>query len=701
MLTIPSAVEDALKNGAQKNFRVHFPNGERADITNDNIVSESVSFTESICSQSELKFGLAEASVLEFETVGVENIRGVEIEASDEVEYGNGLTYSIPYGRFIVDECKRQTNLEHRKIVAYSRGAVGNEVFTSIENYRRNTPVSTNTPLEILALPSALMNLSIKGKFEAFNYLDCTDETTISVTFTQILPNCELEFSGVRNIWHGGFLYFEYGAPLYSTDELIHEVESITHNPDVLDALSENYNAFKDGICYFPKGNINIGKANLQLTSNSFYIDTSGIDSTSDAKTGILTAVYVNGTRFEIRSANSYKAFEASNSAYIFSYNKLYIPRKKASTGKYICEPVDYTMYEILVGCIETLGCFGRNKRDGGFDIISLNDNFASPDYTLTKSDYSQCWYEEAPTLPYGKVECFYKDLNGDDAHISKRIQNVNPCLVYDLTNNAFVKNTRFSSAQIQTLIDIFASNVTNISYIAADISAVGLPFLEAGDVIEVNVGNNETIKTFIEKRTISGVQALFDDISAEANEDYIGEWVEEEETALMLIENGLYQNGFSFVGKAYRSEINTSNGVTGTPTVTENYTGGVVRAYHSATASNGNRACSICSNAKIDLTEYSTLHIEYNYSTWHASTTNTYVAFVVPTSTMSSQGYAVSKSYEVCHITSQGEFSYNGIAEIDISSLTGEYYIGADITYRPGSSNGYTDMQIKNMWLE
>lgn len=87
MLSIPDSVKTLFKtDGVRKNFRVHFPNGEYSDITNENVVQESVKFTESLCSQDVFKFGLAEASVLEFESVGIGNMYGMTIEASIEID---------------------------------------------------------------------------------------------------------------------------------------------------------------------------------------------------------------------------------------------------------------------------------------------------------------------------------------------------------------------------------------------------------------------------------------------------------------------------------------------------------------------------------------------------------------------------------------------------------------------------------------
>ena len=143
MLNIPNSVKNLFKtDGVYKNFRVHFPNGEMADITNENVVQESVKFTESLCSQSTFKFGLAEASVLEFETVGIGNMYGMTIEASVEIDCsslsaGDKATiaagtwdgtwdavnevFAVPYGTFRVQSCPRDhQSMAHRKVTAYT-----------------------------------------------------------------------------------------------------------------------------------------------------------------------------------------------------------------------------------------------------------------------------------------------------------------------------------------------------------------------------------------------------------------------------------------------------------------------------------------------------------------------------------------------------------------------------------------------------
>lgn len=124
MLDIPETSKSLFRDEyTQKNIRIRFPNGERADLTKKDIYGDGSSFrfTESICSQANLKFGLAEASVIQFDTVDVENIKGCKIEAYCEAaDPTTGGTVSVPLGVFTVDSCKKQNDMRRRKVVAYS-----------------------------------------------------------------------------------------------------------------------------------------------------------------------------------------------------------------------------------------------------------------------------------------------------------------------------------------------------------------------------------------------------------------------------------------------------------------------------------------------------------------------------------------------------------------------------------------------------
>lgn len=122
MIDVSEEVKDLLKNTeCRKEVVISFPNGEHEDITNDSIIAESLEFTESICSQQELEFGLCEASVLKFSAFNLENINGYKIKADIYIYNNFNNAFNIPLGQFYIAECKKnESNLRLRNIVAYS-----------------------------------------------------------------------------------------------------------------------------------------------------------------------------------------------------------------------------------------------------------------------------------------------------------------------------------------------------------------------------------------------------------------------------------------------------------------------------------------------------------------------------------------------------------------------------------------------------
>ena len=169
MLNVPSEIQEVIKSDATlKNFRVHFPNGEMPDITNENIVYESVSFSESVCSGRTLRFGLSEASTIEFETVGIANMFGMKIECSmefkvpEDLQETYGEWYSIPYGTFIVEKSQRdQQNMTHRRVTGYSLIKYELESPTFLQ--KRVLPVSR------VYIPYSSMYAYLSGDLSKFN----------------------------------------------------------------------------------------------------------------------------------------------------------------------------------------------------------------------------------------------------------------------------------------------------------------------------------------------------------------------------------------------------------------------------------------------------------------------------------------------------------------------------------------------------
>lgn len=122
MIKIPKNIKELFsKDNVPKRIIVSFPNEDRPNIENDQILSESLSFTESICSQIPMKLGLCEASQISFVCYGIENIEGKVISVDIEVRTEDGEWYPISLGLYTVSTCKRDAqDYNKRQVDAYS-----------------------------------------------------------------------------------------------------------------------------------------------------------------------------------------------------------------------------------------------------------------------------------------------------------------------------------------------------------------------------------------------------------------------------------------------------------------------------------------------------------------------------------------------------------------------------------------------------
>lgn len=127
MIDVPVQIKDALRDGRlTKNYRFVVLNedgteSEIGTIDNNNLVSESVSIDERMCSGDTLKFGLCEGSSLEFQYFGLPNITGKRVQAFIDADYGEAEPYTIPMGFFDVKKCSRQASTGIIKVTAYNK----------------------------------------------------------------------------------------------------------------------------------------------------------------------------------------------------------------------------------------------------------------------------------------------------------------------------------------------------------------------------------------------------------------------------------------------------------------------------------------------------------------------------------------------------------------------------------------------------
>lgn len=96
MIDVPYEVKKALREGTyRKNYRfivLHDDWTEDFTIDNDNLVKESVSIDERMCSGDTIKYGLCEGSSLEFQYFEKPNITGRRVQAFVDVDYEKVIT---------------------------------------------------------------------------------------------------------------------------------------------------------------------------------------------------------------------------------------------------------------------------------------------------------------------------------------------------------------------------------------------------------------------------------------------------------------------------------------------------------------------------------------------------------------------------------------------------------------------------------
>lgn len=565
MLNISEEIKQLFRQSStKKNIRIHFPNGEREDITNSNLISESFSFTESICSQDTLKFGLCEASMVEFETFNIGNIKDCTIEITLDVLNGQEW-YPIPMGTYVVDSCEKQSNMTRRRVVAYTKNKVQDYKYSELENLKRSFPVPTNeayninlynflasnTPGMIPEGTKTLLEYETSGSsmdiatdnlgkrfhmsimrdtwnFEGdamkkLYYIEVQNDKTlekkINDAIDQILP-----------YWKNTSVFSQMKKLDKKECNISYYVSDEDGNPNTYDPYWwEKNQIIKDSACYYP-----------------YVSDTEGISSSISWITRITVSIYdKDGVKEFSTTLNSEGALN------VYQIDKEYnsvdnfvitIPRTKTKveasmlgqykTG-YIVTDEKLVFQPFLEAYTELNGRFGKIGRNGEFDFISLksmiglypsetlypsNNLYPSGnDVLITKTMYKHpVWYDDTYTLLYSKVTCTYKNSETNEntyaEHVIVEVEagEEDKYQTYDISDNYLIKENTFTEEQITEILSNIALNIEGVRYMPADIDLIGLPYLEAGDVVRV-ITTDGGFETIILNRTLSGIQRLND----------------------------------------------------------------------------------------------------------------------------------------------------------------------------------------------
>ena len=492
MVNVPEEIKDLLHlDSWKKNIRIHFPDGERADICNDQIVMDSVQFTESICSQNTLKFGLCESPIFQCEVIGVSNVTGANIEVYCEVYcddtvdgavWQNDLehyVYQIPYGTFIVQSAKRQADMIHRKIVAYSYlyHALSYEVteYNSLSAFYACTIVnssanySTNIEWMIYGSFPYLFNEK-QYNYNTFTFPDRARDygNTSVATLSNFFKKDNIYYDLV--ITSGRFHIASSSTNLYvynfenedTPENILQKLRTVSDNfaiafPNVIvdnkpfvlyDYIISHYKSLLKSTFRALRWDY----INSQLSGQMDFLVKKGKVVTCP---GVVEA-YLYGCFSIVVVKHAYDpdypifegninllkpdAFAYSIPSSEFDWLSWSLKRKKDSHpyGSYTASGYsarksffEVDLFKLINALGELAGVFWDITRDGA-KIINIKQNFGmTPSDTLFPSeslhpegvnggkllpqDYQSCWYDDEYEKPYGAIQVLYENSNNVD----------------------------------------------------------------------------------------------------------------------------------------------------------------------------------------------------------------------------------------------------------------------------------------------
>lgn len=592
MISIPEKVQDLLKTDSiRKNFRVHFPNGERADLTNNDIVLESVQFTESICSQNEIRLGLCESPVLSFDCVGVENINGVTIECSIEIDCSSldaewiqehAQTsddvdfpfYRIPYGVFVVQSCKRSTGrIGTRQVKAFNIASATDWNLTEFEKSKERSIGSNEVGKYYISFPRIIdVILQDVNKYE-WEDVALRDNTAYYQTGGKVEHVLTSE-GQVSPYYVRGYVRHKYvNIRTDVANDYIHlvnaidfeNIEDVAFNSAlsglnakleemglhfaeggaerVIDSIKHNRGGYSAFYVTYSGSSGGTGTARSYAVSEMIdakvYSDASIVPGNITIPSEVYIAIARSSSvteyfRVDIADVVSLKRAKIG---YTEDIRIGQVMNKSVGSYYYLDSLIEdkADIRKLAEASIELLGESGKFRRDGGIELFTLADSmgltpseFLTPSETLfpgsgsvtyKMENYKESWYDEAATKPYGRVSCTVRDDGGTETYYYVDIVDheaedfeESKYQTYSISDNYIIQNYSFTGEQIRSFMQAIADKIRTLQYLPADLDAVGLPNMEAGDFIEVQTANG-SYQTLALKQTISGIQNLLADI--------------------------------------------------------------------------------------------------------------------------------------------------------------------------------------------
>ena len=596
MINIPARYANLLKKDeVPKELVIHFPNGEHTDLTNEDIIAESMKFVESAGDTDTIKFGISDTPYIELDVVGVPDLSNSDIEVKlicDFSAYGGDDDYEINIGKFKISKMQINYNSDIVHILAYdstfsdlSSEDITSDFFryvSSTSNYRFahwTGPIERyldefadnrfseyyemTEPVEYEKELVSDYTYTAKGHGSGNNYWTRVDVTVQKCDYSRSFDVNDYYYYRERGEDDYSFisrddaqaisdclsdrnnLPAEY--PRLSNPLDYSERGSFMYSKYLIEGLTGSLNYFNDGNGYkllTQKSTITESVISSgHVVEYSLYIGigtyTSGSYHEPTSWTLVQTRTYSRLQLSDFLDVSSQtikmKKFlfgvdfplikaTASNIASVYNAMSANYPTDSTGFSKSV-------MWNMIA---EVLGKMCRVSRADGsvelYSLVEINSLYPSDElfpsdeifpqesnsYDISLSMYEFLNYQGDRSKKIGKV------VIGSNGQYTAQVEDYSETEYASVTidsGNIFVKGIEelygANSDELKDFADAILDNYKNYEFIPYECTAVGLPFIQAGDFIVVEDINHDRKKFYIARRTLSGIQALKDDYSA------------------------------------------------------------------------------------------------------------------------------------------------------------------------------------------
>ena len=551
------------------------------DIKNEDLIQESFSLTESLCSQDNLKFGLCESAHCEFEVVG----RGDKFIGKTIRPYiniaGEPKQNRIPLGVFKVTDVKKNHthDIIKKSITAYDNMSILDQdvgdwltrymVITDTGNKRSSaSPSFTKFGVEYVrqmfsTYVSLMIRLGILSqddfpvkyvyKDENFNDVNAAGRYSFDFFYPcEIASGTLHETVGCTHAlgdgWDEGSPSDEYFRVTVTPRDGKSDEELFNQYMGNLDDWPKSYIGFPNSacilaICEFIDGSIEkyllnsgdivyIKKGYKNLT---FYI-------------GAATGSFDSQSKFEPYNADSY----------IISHYKIesvYVPQDLTELVNAHLRLVYYNYgtqslgsfsssvsgKDVVRSLLEINGCFFHMDRYGKPEIIYASKAGLYPSETLypaldlyprgmngsllSMGRYISMECDDYVVQKYGKIQIKTQSQvkSGESICSYEYIGDENSKNTYIIEDNIFycAEGTVYeygSQPEVDEMLKNLFLKIANLNYTPHTTKLRGLPFMECGDRVNL-ITLTGGIESFIFRRTLKGIHALMDTYEASGDE--------------------------------------------------------------------------------------------------------------------------------------------------------------------------------------